>query len=203
MSSQVDICNICLTILGKPNITSLTDPGVAAKTLNSNYDIVRCALLSAIGSWRFSIKRTNLSQIAGAPVSGPFTTQFQLPTDYLRLLQVGDMYPGLDLADYRLGPIDADYSQEGNILLCDYGSPLSLMYVWDVQDTTLFHPQFVVYFAAELAYLNCETITGSTERQQLANARRTQAMYAAVAANAILNPPSHTGDDTWVASRMQ
>ena len=113
------------------------------------------------------------------------------------------MYPGLDLSDYRLGPTDADYSQEGNALLCDYGSPLSLLYVYDVQDTTQFHPWFCVYLGAEIAWTCCETLTGSDAKQEAARKRKAEAEMEGAASNALLNPPSHNADDTWVAARMQ
>ena len=118
MASQADIANLALTILGKPTIASLTDNSMAAQTINAVYDTVRRALLTGPATWRVSVSRATLPELASAPVAGPFTTQFALPSDYLRILQVGDNWPGLDLSDYRLGPTDTDYSIEEGILLC-------------------------------------------------------------------------------------
>jgi hypothetical protein len=203
VASQTDICNLALSILGKPTIASIADNSNAARVLGVEYDMVRRALLSGRPTWRFSIERASLPALTTSPVSGPFTTQYALPSDCLKIMQVGDMYPGLDLSDYRLGPTDADYSLEGGNLLCDYGSPLSLVYVGDITNTALFHPWFVVYFAAELAWTCCERLLGSDAKQQAAMQRKMQAQSEASASNALLNPPSHPADDTWVASRMQ
>lgn len=203
MASQVDICDLSLSILGKPTIASLGDNSNAARVLNVEYDLVRRGLLMGPGTWRFSIERANLAQLTTAPVSGPFTTMYALPSDCLRILQVGDMYPGLDLSDYRLGPTDADYSLEGRNLLCDYGSPLSLVYVGDITDTTLFDPNFCLYFAGKLAWTACERLTGSDTKQAAAEKRMELAMTSALASNALVNPPQHPADDTWVACRMQ
>lgn len=203
MSSQTDICNLALSILGKPSIASLLDNGNAARVLNIEYDMIRRALLTGRPTWRFSVARASLPALVGTPVSGPFTTMYALPADCLRILQVGDTYPGLDLSDYRLGPTDADYSLEGGNLLCDYGSPLSLVYICDVTDTALMDAWFVMYFAAELAWTSCERLTGSDAKQTAAMNRKMQAQSQAAASNALLNPPQSLADDTWVAVRMQ
>src|SRR5271156_6060526 len=113
MASEVDIANIALIILGKPTIASFADNSNAARAITVLYDPFRRALLEGPGIWRFSVKRASLPSLTAVPVSGPFTTQYAMPTDCLRTLQVGDMYAGLDLSDYRQGPTDADYSIEG------------------------------------------------------------------------------------------
>ncbi len=203
MASQVDVCNLALSILGKPTIASLADNSNAARVLNVEYDLIRRSLLTGRAIWRFSVKRASLPSLTTVPTSGPFTTQYAMPTDCLRVLLAGNTWPGLDLSDYRMGPTDAGYSIEGRNILCDYGSPLALKYVYDCQDPTQFDPRFVVYFACELAYTACERITGSDSKQQLAKARREEAMSQATAANALENPPDAFADDTFILSRLQ
>ncbi len=205
MAAQVDIANLCCSILGKPAITSLfpSDGTNASKVIGLEYDLIRRGLLEGPGIWRFSVKRASLPAITGAPVSGPFTTMYNLPPDYIRALQVGDMYAGLDLSDYRQGPTDADYSVEGTTILCDYGSPLSLQYVADVTDTGMFNPNFVIYFAASLAWTCCERLTGSDAKQAAAMARKEKARADALASEALVNPPGYPGEDSWVLARMQ
>jgi len=203
VSSQTDICNLALDILGKPTIVNITDPSNAARALNAIYDTRRRALLEGPAVWRFSVKRGSLAASATAPVSGPFQTQYPFPTDCIRPLLVGDTWPGLDLSDYRLGPVDNDYQIEGRMILCDFGAPLSIMYVSDVTDTTLFNPHFVNYFGADLAWWACERITGSIERQSLAANRRELARKEATASNALVRVPEIPADDTWIASRLQ
>ncbi len=202
MASQIDIANLALSILGKPSIASLLDNSNAARVINIEYDLLRRALLTGPGTWRFSIKRASLPSLNQVPVSGPYTTMYQLPSDCLRIMQVGNTYPGLDLSDYRLGPTDADYTQEGRALLCDYGSPLSLQYVADITDTTQFDAWFCVYFATEIAWTCCERLTGSDAKQKDAKDRQEDAMRRAYASNAMLNPPQNTADDSWIAARM-
>jgi len=203
MASPVDIGNLCLSILGKALITSFADNSNAARVINLEYDLIRRGLLEGPGIWRFSVKRASLPALTTTPVSGPFTTMYAMPSDCLRTLQVGDMYAGLDLSDYRQGPTDADYSIEGRNILCDYGSPLSLSYVADITDSTQFNPNFVIAFAAELAYTCCERLVGSDAKQEAARKRKEEAISAALASSALVNPPGYPGDDTWMLARMQ
>lgn len=203
MASQVDVANVCLEILGKPALTSFSDNSNAARAISSTYDMQRRALLSGRATWRFSMTRASLPALNAVPVSGPYTQQFALPPDCLRVILAGDIYPGLDLSDYKLGPTDAAYSVEGRNILCDYGAPLSLQYVGDIQDSTLFDPWFVLYLGAHLAYLNCERLTGSDAKQQLAASRMKEYRKEAVNSNALVNPPVSNADDTWIAARMQ
>jgi hypothetical protein len=203
MASQVDIANLCLSILGKSSIASFLDNSNAARVINIEYDMLRRALLRGRATWRFSVKRASLPVLTTAPVSGPYTQQYAQPTDCLRVLLAGDTYPGLDLSDYRLGPTDAGYLVEGRNILCDYGAPLSLKYVGDITDTTQFDPQFVVALACDLAYTCCERLTGSDAKQAAAKDRKKDAWAEARASNAFENTPEFPADDTWVASRMQ
>lgn len=203
MASQIDICNLALSILGKPPITNILQGNNSSQVLNVEYDMLRRGLLEGPGTWRFSIKRAVLPQLASQPISGPYTVQYQLPSDNLRILQVGNVYPGLDLSDYVLGPTDSDYSQEGNILLCDYGGPLGLVYVADITDPTQFNANFVIYLAAKLAWTCCERLTGSDAKQEAANKRMMMARSDAGASNAFLVAPQNLADDTWIACRMQ
>ncbi len=203
MASQVDIANLALSILGKPSIASFLDNSNAARVINIEYDLLRRALLRGRSTWRFSIKRASLPVLTTAPVSGPYTQQYPLPTDCLKVLLAGDTYPGLDLSDYRLGPTDAGYLVEGRNILCDYGAPLSLQYVGDITDTTQFDPWFVVYLASDLAWTCCERLTGSDAKQEAARKRKDEALIQAASSNALENTPTFNADDTWVACRMQ
>jgi hypothetical protein len=203
MAGVIDIANVALEILGKPAITSLLDNSNAARAINSTYDITRRALIAGRSTWRFSVKRASLAPSAVPVVSGPYATQYPLPSDCLRVLLAGDTYPGLDLSDYRMGPTDAGYVVEGRMILCDYGSPLSLQYVADITDTTMFDPWFVMYLAAELAWVNCERLTGSDAKQEAAKQRKEDARSNAVASDALVNTPQFPADDTWILSRMQ
>jgi hypothetical protein len=203
VASSVDIANLALSMLGKPTISALTDNSNAARIINVEYDMLRRSSLTGRAVWRFSVGRASLPALVGAPASGPYTTQYQLPSDCLRVLLAGSTWPGMDLSDYRMGPTDAGYTIEGRNILCDYGSPLALKYVRDISDTTQFDARYVHYLAAEIAYNCCERLTGSDAKLEAAIKRRDQSLRDASAADALENPPESWADDTWILSRMQ
>jgi hypothetical protein len=202
MAASTDIANLCLEILGLHAVTSITDQSNPGRAINTTYDLVRKALLTGRPTWRFSVKRASLAASTIAPVSGPYTQQFLLPADCLRVQLAGDTWPGMDLTDYRQGPTDIAYSVEGRYILCDYGAPLSLQYIYDCTDTTQMDPWFVMYFAATLAWTCCETLTGSDAKQQAADMRRKDALSQAAGSNALVSPPVQPADDTWILSRL-
>jgi len=202
MAAPVDIADLALEILGKPSIASFTDNSNTARAINTTYDLLRRKMQEGPGTWRFTIKRASLPALTTTPVSGPYVQQFALPSDFLRPLQIGDTYAGLDMSDYRQGPTDADYSIEGNLLLCDYGSPVSFMYVADTTNTTLFNANFCIALAAEIAWVNCERLTGSDAKQAAAEKRKDKAYSDAAASNAMWSPPGHNADSEWITARM-
>lgn len=203
MASQVDIANLALDILGKPTIASFGDNSNAARAITVSYDMLRRALLTGRSTWRFSIMQGSMPADSGAPVSGPYTQQFTQPVDCLRVVLCGDNYPGLNMSDYRLGPIGEDYRIQGRKILSNLSAPLSIQYVADITDVTLMDAWFQVALAADIAYSNCERLTGSDSKQEAARARKRDALSEARASNALLNLPEYVADSAWLAARMQ
>src|SRR5690606_5691496 len=155
--SRVDIANRALTKLGAARIIALDDDSTASNTLNSMFDIVRDAELRA-NLWHFSKARAELPALTDVPLFG-FSHQFQLPSDHLRLIQVGRQ---------RCRPRPSEdgwYSIEGGRLLVNQSGPLLIRYVRRVEDPTLFDALFVEAFACRLAAEACETITNSNTKK--------------------------------------
>ena len=174
-----------------------------ARFINAMYDLYRKKELRGRAIWRFSIVRANLPQRSDAPASGPFTTWYNVPTDSLRVLTVGNFYPGGDMSDYRQGETDADWSVENNKILCDLGSPIAIKYVSDIQDPTQFDACFVEALGAKLAWVGCDRITSSTEKVKICKDAYKEAMLEARQTNALENIPIFPADDTWILARQQ
>lgn len=199
-SSQVDICNSALILLGAAPITTITDQSNQAKALNAIWDSTRDSELRK-HRWKFAINRAALPALASVPASGPYTQQFQLPADNLRVLEIGDSYPGSDLSDYRSGPTTDDYSLEGNMVLSNLSAPLSIRYMRQVVDTTQWDAAFCNSMAGQLAYSSCFRITQSVSQQKACQDFYKSAIMDAVRANALETPPTVQADDTWVTTR--
>lgn len=193
-TSSVAIANRALTKIGAARIIALDDDNEQSNTLESMFDIVRDAELRA-NLWHFSKARALLPALTDKPTFG-FSHQFQLPSDCLRLVQVGDV---------RVWPrprVEGWYSIEGGRIIINDPGPLRLRYVRRVEDTTAFDALFVEAFACRLAIEACETLSNSNTKKQMLWDEYLQAMRAARRANAIERPAVATSEDTWLESRL-
>lgn len=199
MASNVDIANRALTKLGEQRIISLTDDNKAGREVNSMFTLVRDAELRA-HNWRFAIKRAQLAAQATAPEFG-FAYQYRPPADCLRILEVGEFYPGADLSDY-VGADTSEYAYEGGLILTDLAAPLKLRYIARIEDPTLYDALFVEAFACKLAVELAEPLSQSSTKRELAQREYDRAIALAVKANSIELPPVKAADDTWVLARL-
>lgn len=199
MASQVEICNRALTKLGAARITSLDDANKSARAMAALWDTVRRAELR-VRNWSFALRRALLPALSAAPAWG-FARAFQLPADFLRLVQVNDVFVAPGLADYRSGD-DSPYAIEGMSLSTDFGAPLKLRYIADVTDTAAFDALFVEALAAKLAYEAAYDINQSNQGREAAAQDYKQALLNASRANAVERPPQGFPDDSWMLGRL-
>jgi hypothetical protein len=199
MASQVEIANRALTKLGAARITSLTDNSKAARAISAVWDTVRRSELRK-RNWSFALRRASLPSLADAPAWG-FAVAYQLPPDFLRLVQVSDVFIVPGLTDYRQGD-DSAYAIEGNQLLTDFPAPLKIRYVMDVTDPGSFDALFVESLAAKLAYETCYEINQSNQGREAAAQDYKAAISDAMRTNAIEKPPQGLPDDSWVLGRL-
>ncbi len=198
-ASNVAIANLALTKLGDLRILNLTDNTKPAREVNAVFDMTRDYLQRRF-SWRFCIKRANLAADSGTPL-WDWSYQYQIPTDCLRILQVGQWYPTPDLSDL-ISTGGQEYVLEGKYILSNQAGPLKLRYLSRVTDPVQFDTAFDMAFSAYLAYLVAEPLTASAEQKQMAYNDYRNAIKDAVIANAIENPPESLADQTWILARL-
>jgi hypothetical protein len=199
--SEVAIANAALFKLGADRITALTDNNNRARVMNERYAAVRDAELDR-RRWKFSITRASLPALVAVPEGGEYGRQFELPIDYIRLIEGGDIVDVADLSDFRTSSVQL-YSVEGRRILTNLPAPLSIRYIARITDTALFVPSFTEVLAARLADECCTRITDSDSRRANAKADYRQAISEATRARALEAPPQQMSDDTWVTSRAQ
>ena len=180
MASEVSIANRALTKLGADRILLLTDETQAARTINSMFYDVRDAEIRRY-TWKFSLKRASLSALVAAPEWG-YEYQYPLPSDYLGLVQVNEIY-------VRPRDRKAPWSVEGGNILCDFPAPLKLRYKARIEDAAMFDPLFVEVFACKLAMEACETLTQSGSKYDAATQGYKFALSEAARQDALENPP--------------
>lgn len=198
-ASNVAIANLALTKLGDLRILNLTDNTKPAREVNAVFDMTRDYLQRRF-SWRYCIKRANLAADSGTPL-WDWSYQYQIPTDCLRILQVGQYYPTPDLSDL-ISTGGQEYVLEGKYILSNQAGPLKLRYLSRVTDPVQFDTAFDMAFSAYLAYLVAEPLTASAEQKQMAYNDYRNAIKDAVIANAIENPPESLADQTWILARL-
>jgi len=199
MASQVDVANRALSKIGDARIISLTDDTEAAILLNNMFNVVRDAELRA-HLWNFAIKRASLAALSTTPNHG-YAYEYQIPSDCLRVLMVGDVYVGSGLSNYRSMPGEA-YQIEGMKILTDYTAPLNVKYVRQVANTGEWDPLFVEYFSTVLAMECCERLAQSPSLKETLRRDKAEIFMRAIRADAIENPPEMIADDAWILARL-
>lgn len=198
MASKITICNRALSKLGADRITSLDDDNKAARAMKSAFDFVRDAELRA-HVWNFSVKRAELAALATVPVWG-YSYEYALPTDFLMLLEIRDLYPASNAQDYRTVPAPL-WQMEGGTLKTDAEAPLYIRYVAQITDTVLYDASFSEALACRLAAECAEEITESSGKVQTAWKLYERAVLEALRADAIEQPNEWMLDDSWVTVR--
>lgn len=199
MASQVEIVNRALLKLGAQPIMDMLDASKQARTMTAIYDTVRKAEIRK-RLWAFALRRTQLPALSEVPSWG-FARAFQVPSDNLRLVQIGDVFVAPSLQDYRQGD-DAAWSIEDGKICTDFGDPLKIRYLANVTDPGVFDACFVDALAAKLAYEGCEAITQSNSKKAEAMDDYRMAVKEAALAGAVEKAPSGWPDDSWMLGRL-
>jgi hypothetical protein len=180
--APVDICNLSLDLLrSKERVTSIEVPESEVDALAARwYDMTRRSVLRGF-PWNFARKRAALSLDVLSPDFG-YPNAYNLPSDYLELVFVGENYD----EDYEI-----DYSIEGNQLLIDAGGATSInvCYVSDFTTVVRFDPIFVDLMTAELALRMSNSLTGVNKSMKEIIAWRDRLETKARAKNGHENPP--------------
>lgn len=145
--SEVSICNAGLILLGEDTITALTEDTKAARLCNQRYGTLRDAELRA-AKWNFALERVSLAKLTTSPDFG-FANEFQLPSDYIRILKTDD-----DHDTYRI---------EGKKLRTDR-SAVKVQYIKRVIDPGQFDVEFVELLSARIAVDLAIPLTDSDTR---------------------------------------
>lgn len=192
MAGKVEIANRALTKLGAERILLLSDPGKEARVMNSMMDTVMDAELRR-HRWKFAMKRAELPALVAAPAWG-YRYAYQLPADFLALVQVNDVYLR-GLKQKTLWVVEAGQ------LLTDLPAPLKVRYIHRVENMALLDPLFVEVLACKLALEACETLTQSGQKRQAAADDYRFSVSEAVRQDAIENPPDELPWGSWLDSR--
>lgn len=191
MTSETDICNLALTRLGEPTITSLSASSKGAQLGKLHYARTRDALLRS-HPWNFSIKRAELS-LASATPAFEFDYAFTLPSDCLKVIRTRWDADLTQSAEYRI---------EGRTLLSN-SDTAAIEYIARITNPDQFDDLFVDLLAQRLAAEISMSITDNQAltknlweiyQAKLAEARTTDAQEG--------TPRDVVDAGDWVLSRL-
>lgn len=153
MTSSVSICSNALIMLGDRPISSFEDGTNAAKSCANLYPFARDEVLRS-HTWNSATKRLLLSPLTDAPAFD-YRYAYQLPSDWLRTIQIGQLGQALD------------FTIEGRQILTD-SNTLPLVYIYRNAVEATWDPSLIstatYYMKAMLAY----AITQSASMAQVA-----------------------------------
>ena len=195
---STNIINRALIKIGEPSILSIeqTPHGAMMGVL---YDDFRKTLLSS-HFWRFAIKRATLAQVDTDTNSTTFNYAYALPKDFLTLKDFGEGYKIPNQSSAILGS-DARYSIENSNLLCRENNGVTITYVADIKDTSLFTPLFREALVALIAAEASVRIKNSPQMKQLFMTEFDTYLNQARVNNEIMRDMETMPDNTWVTCR--
>lgn len=201
MTSNVDIANYALNIIGASNISSFDENSKPGRLVNQRFESVRDAVFRS-HPWNCLIRRAELAQEVEAPAFG-YTYQYPLPSDpyCLRVLEFSNgslSYPQDNMFSNTGGPV---FVIEGRKLLTDEGTA-RIKYIARVTDPQQYDAGLVEAIAARLALEIAYAITGSTTVVQLASAIYDEKMKEARFVDATEGAPQKLEASDFIEARF-
>ena len=200
MANKTEVFNRALIKIGVNTIASPDDPSEQARKCSLVYPSLTRAELRK-NPWSFAITRFALPALSAAPAYG-WGYAYQLPSDFVRVVQVGDYWDFAQIRNATDQP-DVPYALEGGAILSNQGAPLRLRYVRDVlEDTEVWDDLFTEAFACRLAMEVCESLTKN--QTKFANVVKwyKESIAEAKRLNAIETPPVPLPDNSWITGRL-
>lgn len=195
ITSKVQICNLANGMLGNRNTINNIDTPKTDKDIVYSlwYDIVRQQCLKTMMP-NFALQRLVVAQITPIPVAyqNAYTYAYEYPVRCLRLL-------GLDNIDCIATPptVEAGMIFTNNY----YASGAPIRFVDDITDPSQFTPEFVLYFAAELAKRTAASTTQDPNKAAAATKAALAEGANASAVNAFENKPIRVSNSRFRLAR--
>lgn len=197
--TQVGVTNRALFKIGASAISDPNEASPQARTAKTLFAAVARTELRK-HAWNFASARTTLAKLASAPVF-EYLSQYQLPSDCLRLLYVDGIYVD---PTYRDVSEDSDpaWAIEGGKYLSNDTANINILYTSDQSATpTIWDDAFCNAFACALAYECAPQLTKSDRVSSRVMQEYKMAIFEAKRANAIELPSRSVPDSSWVTAR--
>ena len=189
--SKTSICNNALTHLGERQIASVDDDNQRARVCKLRFDDVLKLVLGA-HPWTCATKRAELGKFDAVPVWG-FSNMFELPADFLRILQIEDQTRA-----YRL-EVDAT---NGLVLVTD-SATANIRYIHDVSDFSVLTHEVANLVGLRLASEVAEPLTSKTALKEAIEKRFLVELAVARSLDSMQGTPEVIEDYSWINARKK
>lgn len=173
MATEIDICNVALSVLGARTIVSLGEDSFEGDLCRTFYPQSRDKIMRS-HTWNCATTRKSLNALLDAPLemAGDFTKQFPIPPDSLRILELNFDDP------HERWKIELSPNSNSKVILCN--SPtLICKYIKQITDTSLFDSLLVEAIEFDLMGKLAIPIKGSealhTKYMEMADAKIAEA----------------------------
>lgn len=189
--SVVDIVNRALRMIGENPITNLTDGSNEANVASDLYSEARDELLRS-HPWNFAIKRVKLARLTAEPTT-EFNYKYQLPDDFIRVVEVAGNDENVPDAVYRI---------EGDTILADW-EDLYLRYVAQITDPNMMPADFRTALSRQLAADMALPLVQSNTVEDQMTKRARAALLRAKSTDAITDYPQRRPWGSWITGRQR
>lgn len=197
--SRTNVINLALQSIAANTIADPDEDTESARQAKICYDQVVRREIEA-HPWYFAKAQATLPANAGAPTF-KFAYAFNLPSNFLRLVELQDRWVFSMLRNIDTNPIPA-YEIQGRAILTDLAAPLNIGYLADkTDDPSLWPPTFVQVAAMALAVRLAYPLTKSDGAVKMAKESYAEALTMARKNNAIQMAPANLPDGSWMAAR--
>lgn len=207
-TSDVQICNLALGMIGAGRISALNDGSAEARACNAIYSSLRDEVLER-HPWTFAVKRATLSQDATAPDWG-YEYRYALPADSLRVLKVNDddvPFPAATLTQESAGeaitvraPAAKTWEIEDTYLLTSE-TEIEIRYIAKVTDPTKFSPNFVKALSYRMAQDLAMQLAKNLNLSDRYEKKFDQVLEIAAGTNARTDNPDQVVESGYVTAR--
>lgn len=198
--SDTQIANLALIRMGARTISDLSEDSEEARKLGMVSDVVIATEMRNY-LWNFALARTSLPALGTTPAWG-YKYEYQLPADYLRIVQINDIWLFPTVRDSSQD-ITAFYAIEGRKILTDLGTPLKIRYIRDMTaDPSQWDASFISVAAFREAIETCVSLTGSIEKLQMMQKGYASELRMARRVGALEVPAEVVADGSWIDIRM-
>lgn len=193
MSSETEIANAALRLIGADRITGLSDGSENANRVSDVYESVRDDLLRS-HPWNFATKRARLPKSTTDPAF-EFDNAFILPSDWLRTISVHDNDAGVGTVVCRNEQVG------GQLAIVASVDNIYLRYVSKVTDPNLMSADFRRAFIVSLARDLSVPIASSNTMQDSYAKEAMRVIARARSSDAMGGFPERRPRGSWASSR--